>query len=73
MHPGANTHTVSDTTDGPSRYDAYMMAAGMKIAASDARLMARELHQEGNLQAAAAMRTFAAETERNAQKMEDRS
>lgn len=71
MHPGANTTTVPDTTEAPSPADRIMAADGMRIAASDARLMARELHQEGNYSAAAAMRTFAAETERKAKKMEE--
>ncbi|MDN5587411.1 MULTISPECIES: hypothetical protein [Corynebacterium] len=71
MQSQANTHTVSDDTYTPSRESKIMAAAGMKIAASDARLMANELHREGNLPAAAAMRTFAAETEAKAKKMEE--
>ena len=46
------------------------MAAGLRIAASDARLAANEAHREGNHQAAAMARTLAAEFTRTAEKYE---
>ncbi|MGP5931716.1 hypothetical protein [Corynebacterium glyciniphilum] len=71
MQSQANTNTVSDDTYTPSRESKIMAVAGMRIAASDARLMALDLHREGSHDAAAAMRTFAAETEAKAKKMEE--
>lgn len=46
------------------------MAAGLRIAASDARLAATAAHAEGNYQAAAMARTLAAEFTRTAEKYE---